>query len=208
MRAIRENTTNWKQDYVIFLNNDTEVPDFFLSPLRKTLEEKSVGAVQPVIVYHSNPLLINNAGIDYSKNGLAFEHLNKSHYREEEFPESQNIMLCSGCALAMRLDLADELSLDKERFELWDEDYFLYGEDVDLSLRIRQAGFETRLCGKVAIRHKVGVSTKKMGDFTLFHAYKNSAQVYLKNFSGWDLMSIMPYILAMELASVPYTLYR
>ncbi len=51
----------------------------------------------------------------------------------------------------------------REVFELvhgFDEDYFLYGEEADLCLRIRQQGYAIGYCSHVAVEHIGGASEK------------------------------------------------
>jgi GT2 family glycosyltransferase len=48
-----------------------------------------------------------------------------------------------------------------EQVGLLDEDYFMYGEDIDLSYRIRQAGFKNYYYPHTRIIHYKGESTKK-----------------------------------------------
>jgi GT2 family glycosyltransferase len=46
----------------------------------------------------------------------------------------------------------------------FDEDFFMYGEDIDLSYRIKKAGFENYYLGKNSIIHFKGESTAKKSD--------------------------------------------
>lgn len=197
-------------DFVLFLNNDTEVWPWFLSAIESVFQENpNAWVVQSALVYYDNPNIINNYGIEYSKNGLSFEVGNKKHL--VDFPESieyENIMLASACSMAIPVKVIRELLLNSENIELWNNDYFLYWEDVDLSLRIRHAGYSAYVARRSLIKHKVGISTKKLWDLTLFHAYKNMTQVYMINFTLREFMKMAPYIIIMELLSIPYTIIQ
>lgn len=48
-----------------------------------------------------------------------------------------------------------------EKIGLLDEDYFMYGEDIDISFRIKEAGFQNYYLSDTSIIHFKGESTKK-----------------------------------------------
>jgi GT2 family glycosyltransferase len=56
-----------------------------------------------------------------------------------------------------------------EKVNGFDESFFMYGEDIDLSLRISQSGYKNYYLGKVSITHLKGGSTtynyKYVNDF-------------------------------------------
>ncbi len=54
----------------------------------------------------------------------------------------------------------------------FDEAFFMYGEDIDLSYRIRKAGYKNYYCGETSIIHFKGESIQK------------ESKSYLKNFYG------------------------
>lgn len=53
----------------------------------------------------------------------------------------------------------------------FDEDFFMYGEDIDLSIRIRQAGFVNYYFPEVTVLHHKGESTPKKTAFYTRHFY-------------------------------------
>jgi GT2 family glycosyltransferase len=69
---------------------------------------------------------------------------------------SSDVPFASGCAL-----LVDLSSLDGER--LFDESLFSYAEDLDLSLRVREAGRRIRYVPAAVVRHFEGASHRKAG---------------------------------------------
>jgi GT2 family glycosyltransferase len=54
----------------------------------------------------------------------------------------------------------------------FDESFFMYGEDIDLSYRITQAGFGNYYLGEVTIVHLKGRSTSKSSTEYIHHFYK------------------------------------
>lgn len=64
----------------------------------------------------------------------------------------------------------------------FDEDYFMYGEDIDLSFKITQAGYKNHYLGSNTILHYKGESTKK--DEVYFDRFYGAMQIfYRKHFN-------------------------
>ncbi|HNE50927.1 MAG TPA: glycosyltransferase [Chitinophagales bacterium] len=64
------------------------------------------------------------------------------------------VEVLSGAFMLLRKSVLDKIGL-------LDEDYFMYGEDIDLSYRIKKAGFENYYFADTSIIHFKGESTKK-----------------------------------------------
>jgi GT2 family glycosyltransferase len=56
----------------------------------------------------------------------------------------------------------------------FDERFFVYGEDVDLALRARDAGFRPLLCPEATVVHDVGASSTRAEKLVLLHRGKVS----------------------------------
>ncbi len=73
----------------------------------------------------------------------------------------------------------------------FDSDYFLYGEDADIGLKIRRAGFEIGYCDTVKIMHISGAS--EIGADSLDKWLRKKRGVFLffcKNYDGRDVLEI------------------
>lgn len=68
--------------------------------------------------------------------------------------QSHEVNVLSGACMFLRKSVLDKVGL-------LDEDYFMYGEDIDLSYRIKQAGFKNYYFAETSIIHFKGESTKK-----------------------------------------------
>lgn len=67
------------------------------------------------------------------------------------------------------------MMISKEAFDkagLLDEDYFMYGEDIDLSFRISKAGFKNYYFSDTTIIHYKGESTKRTSVNYVFTFYR------------------------------------
>jgi GT2 family glycosyltransferase len=64
---------------------------------------------------------------------------------------------------------------------LFDEDFFAYYEDVDLSFRAQLAGWKIKYSPEAIVYHHVGATSVKMGHFAAYQTAKNIPLLYLKN---------------------------
>lgn len=65
-----------------------------------------------------------------------------------------------------------------EKVQGFDEDYFMYGEDIDLSYKIKKAGFQNYYYGKTTVIHYKGESTLK--DKTYANRFYGAMQLFYK----------------------------
>ena len=84
----------------------------------------------------------------------------------------------------------------------FDERIFMYGEDVDLSYRLREAGFALRYCPIAAVNHytyeDLGAAKPLQFRGTTF------ANLYLRlRFGGWRDVAVIPYLAASVLLQQP-----
>lgn len=142
-------------DFVLLLNNDTEVePDFLQLLVRACEHQPKLGMVQPLIFFTEDRDKIWSAGgsfgpelgisktIGYGKNKTALT-------KQKNGP----LDWATGCCVLIRSQALREVGLLREVF-------FAYFEDVDLSLRIREKGWEIRLASEARIYHAVAGSSK------------------------------------------------
>lgn len=144
-------------DYILLLNNDTEVALDFLDKLVEAAEEnKKGGLFAPKIYFYDEPQRIWHAVCDFSWIGggkpLQYEEIDKNP-RETEIKETKYV---SGCAMLIRKDVIEKIGLLEESF-------FMYYEDTDYSLKAEKAGFELLYVPASHIWHKISRSAQKMG---------------------------------------------
>jgi GT2 family glycosyltransferase len=83
----------------------------------------------------------------------------------------------SGAFMLLRKETLDKCGL-------LDEDYFMYGEDIDLSYRIQLAGYKNYYFPETTIIHYKGESTKKSSVNYVFVFYRAMAIFARKHFSS------------------------
>ncbi len=91
--------------------------------------------------------------------------------------ENQEVEILAGAYMLMPKKVLDEIGL-------LDESFFMYGEDVDLSYRITQAGYKNYYLAESSIIHYKGESTKKGSLNYVMVFYKAMIIFAEKHFSG------------------------
>jgi len=143
-------------EYIMMLNNDVEVESGFLEPLvQKLNNHPTIGAVQPLIYFHHDKNLIWNAGSKYlAWIGLPLTLL---YFRKDENHAQTKIQKSvdwiTGCAFMIRSTVLKQVGTLQEK-------YFIYYEDVDLSFRIKAAGYTLAYEPSSVIYHIAGQSHK------------------------------------------------
>ena len=75
-------------------------------------------------------------------------------YYQGHLPEQENnaVEVLSGAFMMVRREVF-------EKVNGFDEDFFMYGEDIDLSVRINRSGYKNYYLGKIRVTHLKGGST-------------------------------------------------
>ena len=140
--------------YVILLNNDTFVKENFLSVLTDYMDNHAdVGAIQPLIYWNHDRTLVWDGG-DYYNKWLGKPY--STNYNQPLKTTNNKIKLVewiTGCAFFARVAVLKETGLLAENL-------FIYFEDVDLSFRIKQAGYKLLFHNQSVIYHIAGMANK------------------------------------------------
>jgi GT2 family glycosyltransferase len=160
--------------YVLPLNNDTVVDPAFLAELLRGADERPQAAmISPKIYFWDMPDRFWWAGGSFSLwTGIA-KHIGRKELDHGQFDQGAELDWATGCALLIRSDALRETGL-------FDESFFGNGEDLDLSLRLREAGYKIWFAPKAKLWHKEGVD------------YRKNAGEYLRKFTGTrNLLHVM-----------------
>ncbi len=138
-------------EYCWILNNDTEVAPDCLAHLVKALDsDPDVAAVaHPIVYYDDRRLFWFSGGI--FRHGLPKHRDYMAPIAETGFGDATTEYL-TGCSFLARTGVLEELGG-------FDESYFCYVEDVDLSIRIKERGHGIGYVPEAVVWHKVSRST-------------------------------------------------
>lgn len=140
-------------DYVLLLNNDTEIDADMLARLEECAQRHPDSMIVPKIYYSDRRDVIWSAGGKVSPLIRKVSHIGVDQVDRGQFEEETEIEFATGCALLIPKGVI-------ERTGLLDEDFFLYYEDTEYSFRLTGMGISIYYCPKAVMYHKVGASTK------------------------------------------------
>ena len=131
--------SNPKSEFLCFMNNDTVATPGWLAEMLKCFEDKEVGLVAPTFWGTGE-----RQSVDWNREGVE---------REEVF---EPFSLMGVCFLISRQCME---ALDDPPGQ-WDEDFIHGGEDFDITLRVRRAGYKMVIARQSFIYHYGGASTR------------------------------------------------
>lgn len=137
--------------YTLILNNDTFVAPDLLDLLVAEIEKRpDTAAVQPKILFHHNRDKIWNGGSFYQPvTGITYTQTDPLLAQQ-----ACEVDWVTGCAFLARTDVLIKTGP-------FAASLFMYYEDVDLSFRMRQAGYKLRYCPSAVVYHIAGASGKQ-----------------------------------------------
>lgn len=89
-----------------------------------------------------------------------------------------------------------------EEVGFFDEDFFLYVEDVDLGFRLQLAGYRAMYVPGAKIQHLGSAFVGKRSDSQIYHGHRNVVWAYVKNMPGILFWIFLPAHLALNIATV------
>lgn len=187
-KAVNEGIKTSYSDYIVLLNNDTEVERNWLKNLVYCIEsDKGIfSCCSKMIRYHEKEK-IDDAGDEYTILGWAFKRGDGANVKKY----SKNKSVFSSCAGAAiyRRKIFDEIGF-------FDENFFAYLEDVDISYRAKIYGYKNIYCSDACVYH-IGSATSgsRHNEFKVKMAARNNIYLLLKNMPLIQLIVNSPFIL-------------
>jgi GT2 family glycosyltransferase len=186
-KAVNEGIKKAKNELVFLLNNDTMVDKYCLEALAKaSLNYPSYSFFATKLLFYQKRNVINAAGDGIYENGLGynigFQELDIGQYNlpKEVFGA------CAAAAL-YRKKLFDEIGL-------FDEDFFLVFEDVDINFRARLAGYKCLYIPDAVVYHFHLGSRGADTPISVYYMARNDMNVIVKNMPLSLLIKYLPKI--------------
>lgn len=171
-------------DYILLLNNDIVVDPSFLTELVVTCENNpDIGVAQPKLLRRSDPHYIDSVGQEMYADG-AIRDIFFGRKDDGRFDTVHEIFGACAAAEIIKKYVLDEVGL-------FDPDFFLIFEDVDLSWRIRLAGYKVVLIPTSLVYHNRGVSGN-LSATTRYYQTRNKLYIILKYFPLRYIVMFLP----------------
>jgi N-acetylglucosaminyl-diphospho-decaprenol L-rhamnosyltransferase len=176
-------------DYVLFLNPDTVLPEQTLGETLRFMEETpKAGVMGPKVVKPDGSLDLacrrsfpTPASSFYKLTGLSklfprnrtLARYNLTYLSDDETAEVDSVM---GAYMLVRSAALGEAGLFDERF-------FMYGEDLDLAFRIKARGWKVYYHPVVEVLHHKGASSRKQSERSIREFYRAMQVFYHKHYA-------------------------
>lgn len=179
-----------KGDCILFLNPDTIVPeDCFIKCIHHFENNATTGALGLKMLDGGGKFLPESKRSFptpmvslFKLTGLSFlfpksKIFGKYHLGNLDKNKNHEVDVLAGAFFMVRKEIIQKLNG-------FDETFFMYGEDVDLSFRIQQLGYKNIYFSESSIIHFKGESTKK-GSLNYVRMFYNAMNVFVtKHYSG------------------------
>lgn len=177
-------------DYIFLHNADAYMGPDCLRIMAEGLDkDKTIGTAQPLILLHPETNLINTAGNAFHYLGFGYGNEYRKDKNNVTLPDVKDVGYVSGAGTMMRADLL-------KQYGLWDEDFFMYHEDTDYSLRLRYMGYRTVIMSRAEFFHKYQFK-KSTGKY--FWMERNRYAILLIYFRIPTLILLFPAFVISEL---------
>jgi len=184
--------------YIFVLSNDTKADPDCLRELVIIMEgDTSIGAAGPVIhdYYNTDQIILSGDKISWITGKLMYNRINKLSFNET----AVEMRYLNGSAVLFRTEVLKLTGI-------FDEKYFLFYEDADLSLRIRQSGYKAVLAAASKIYHKESQATGWIySPVALYYGTRNRL-LFMKKYSS--KLSWMLFITVFFSLSIIKNLYK
>lgn len=159
--------------YVALLNNDAYPSPQWLEALVNGLERHpEAGFAASKLLFYDAKGFIDRAGDGYTKAGVGYLRARWASY--SEYSEEEMVFGASAAAALYRTEMLQHVGL-------FDEDFFLLHEDVDLSFRAQLMGFRCVYVPDAVAYHGVSSSIMRDSPTSVYYGQRNLEWVYLKN---------------------------
>jgi len=152
-------------DFILLLNNDTIIINRFINKLVVLMnKDRNIGIIGPAIEFEKNGKKIYDIG------GMINNWIGRTNHKEVELRKEympRIVDYISGAAMLVRKEVFEKVG----RF---DENFFLYYEDVDFCIRSKKMGFNTVVVPEVAVNHLLSKSVGKITPFAIYHQTRSA----------------------------------
>ena len=171
-----------KFDSVALINNDALPDPEWLESLSSMLHDTRTGVVTGKLLRTDGN--IDSTGDQYTSWGLAYPR-GRDTKESGDFDKVEDVFAATGGASLYRVSMLKEIGL-------FDEDFFAYYEDVDMSFRAQLAGWKVVYTPNAVAYHKVGASSGKVPGLTTYMTIKNLPWLLWKNVPLRLLPAVIP----------------
>jgi hypothetical protein len=180
-------------EYLLFINNDTEVEPDFLEPLVASFEDDlTLGLASPKIKFFNSPdkntiLYAGGSRPDLLSGISQFKGFMEPDYGK--YDKSEYTDMIHGAAVMVPRRLLKETGI-------WPDIYFLYYEEIDLCETFKRKGFTLKYVHDSVVYHKESMLVEKTSVLRTYYMSRNRLLFIRRNLKGMKkAIGIIIYVL-------------
>lgn len=159
--------------YVATFNNDAVADKNWLKLLVEALDKEPKTGIATCKLLTSDGKKLDSTGDYYTVWGLPYPR-GRGETELDKYDSETDIFAASGGASLYRVSMLESIGL-------FDDKFFAYYEDVDLSFRAQLAGWKVKYVPKSEAYHHIGATSSKIKGFTTYQTMKNLQLLLYKN---------------------------
>ena len=159
--------------WVALFNNDAVADKNWLAELIKTAKSNPRAGIVTGKLWNHDKTKLDSTGEQYSTWGLPFAR-GRDETNDQPYNQTEPVFGASGGASIYRSAMLVKIGI-------FDEKFFAYYEDVDISFRAQLAGWQVFYTPKALAYHRTGSTSSKIKGFTTYQTMKNLPMLYWKN---------------------------
>jgi GT2 family glycosyltransferase len=160
-------------EYVALFNNDALADHHWLKHLVACADTHPEAGIVTCKFLMMDRRHLDSTGDFYSIWGLLFPR-GRNQVDTGQFDDQREIFGATGGASLYRCKMLQEIGT-------FDDDFFAYFEDGDISFRAQLAGWKVRYEPAAKAYHHLSATSSRLGDFARFHSTKNLVLLFFKD---------------------------
>lgn len=173
----REDGSSPAADYFLLLNNDILVEPETVSRLLEIAREKGPGIYGPKVLLQGSPGRLDAAWGRITWSHVLSSFAGKGARDGGRYDRVRRVQLLLGCALLVHRQVFEDVGF-------FDEDYFMYHEEVDFLFRAGKRGYRSYYCPAARVHHRRAHSTRDNPLQRVFWVRRNTVLFLRKHRAG------------------------
>ncbi|MBN1901342.1 glycosyltransferase family 2 protein [Candidatus Sumerlaeota bacterium] len=188
-------------EFVILLNDDTEVNPLWLEALSKFARKNTDAGILGCKLLYPDGKTIQHAGGWIEPNGLT-HHKGYGEEDKGQFDKEEECEYVTGAAFAIKRQVIQKIGL-------LDSGYFpIYFEEIDYCVRAKKAGFNILYVPDAVVIHHESRTTDRYSPGFLFKYHKNRLRFLFRNKSLGELFKAAKHEVKWLIQNKPRDTYR
>lgn len=197
--AVNRGIAESRGGLIALLNNDAEADPAWLSELHNaSAAHPEAGFFASKILFYDRHDIIDTVCDGFSVAGFGYKK-GWGEIDNGQYDQLSYVFGACGGAAAYRKTTLDAVARDGEYF---DEEYFAFGEDLDISFRAQSLGYRCVAVPGARVYHRIRATAGNSSRMAIFLGYRNFLLTVIKNFPARSIIRHLPSLTAFWCLSI------